>query len=676
MNLILKAFHIFFLFQGFALLFTPSYAQSPEAEQDSLLYYDLEEIVVSSGNVFGVEANTISRVSIAELERHNATSVSELARTIPAAHIQTNSRGESLIYVRNAGERQVALFFNGALLNIPWDNRVNLDLVPASVIGGITVSKGVPSVLYGTNVLGGAINITSRVTEAEGSITELSGFYGGHSTANIAATHLSALNHWKFGAAVGYSNREGIPLPRNADLPFNQQSGDIRTNTDREVLNIYSQISHDFSNGTELGLSYLFLDGDFGIAPESHLDPSESSIRYWRYPHWRNSTLVLNGLIPLGSQAILKGAIWNNWYEQEISSFGSADYLTLEESQKDRDQTVGTRLSFIQPIGDGELIVALNGLHSEHEEVSYEVDAAVESGEALSPPEVFSQFVYSAGVEYGVRVQDTYKISVGGSLDGITTPETGDKPSLDPFLDYGLSGGAQVLLSDNWLLRGALGRKVRFPTMRELFGVALNRFLLNPDLSPESSFVTEIGLSRKGDFFSGEIIGFYQRTFDTIDQRRVEVDGNSLRQRVNLEGSRVWGVESVFSGKLVANLILEGHLTWTNPRGFEEGNTVFLTEKPEWLGSLSVGYNKASGFSFFSSVGYRGDAYGLSEANEFVTLKSAIVIDTKLSYRFVVNSIFGEWYVRVDNIFDSTTLPQLGLPGAGRLVRSGLNISL
>ena len=651
----------------------PIFAQDVGTEQDSLLSYDLEEIVVSNGTIFEAESNTITRVSLAEIERHNATAISELARTIPATHIQTNSRGESLIYVRNAGERQVALFFNGALLNIPWDNRVNLDLIPASVIGGITVSKGVPSVLYGTNVLGGAINVTSRVTEAEGTLTELGGFYGGHSTSSISATHLSAIGHWKVGAAIGYSNRNGVPLPGEVELPFSQESDEIRTNTDREVLNLYGHVTHDFSNGTELGLSYLFLDGGFGIAPESHLDPLEANIRFWRYPHWQNSTLVLNGLIPVGSRAIVKGAIWSNWYEQEIHSFSSADYSTLEERQEDSDQTVGSRVSFIQPLGSGELILALNGLHSEHTELVYDETTSSLDSDA---PEIFSQFVYSAGLEYGFLMQGKYKLSMGGSLDGITTPKTGDKPSLDPFLDYGLNTGIQVLLSEDWLVRGAVGRKVRFPTMRELFGVALNRFLLNPDLSPESSFISELGVSRKGDVFSGELIGFYQRTFDTIDQRRVEVDGTTLRQRVNLEGSRVWGVESVFTSRPSQYWGIEGHLTWMNPRGVEDGGTVFLTEKPEWLGSLSLRYNQPSGFSVFGEATYRGTAYGLNEDNTFVELQAAFIFDAKLSYRFSLNSVFGEWYVRVDNIFDQASLPQLGLPGAGRLVRSGLNISL
>ena len=485
-----------------------------------------------------------------------------------------------------------------------------------------------------------------------------------------------AYDHWKVGVSLGYNNRNGVSLPSDANVPYNQRSANVRTNTDRELFNLFAQVSHDFANGVELGLSYLLMDGRYGIAPESHIDPSDGGIRYWRYPTWNNNMLVLNGLFPLGQQTIIKGAAWGNWYKQDISSFTSADYTTLEEQQQDQDRTFGTRFSLIHPVGDGELIVALNGFTSEHEELVLEADSTNEIVNALGThPDTFSQWTYSVGVEYGIRFQEMYKLTLGSSFDGISTPKTGDKPALDPFLDYGLNAGLQVRLENAWRVRGAIGRKVRFPTMRELFGVALNRFLLNPDLRAESSFVTELGIARDGEQFSGEIIGFYQRTFDTIDQRVVAPADTPLRQRINLEGSRVWGIESVFTAKPHAYWTLDGHLTWMNPRAFEEGQTVFLTEKPELLGGISVLYNRSTGLSFSSEAFYTGRAYGLSEANEFLKLNTSLVLDAKVSYRFLAGSVFGEWFVRVDNVFDTTTLPQLGLPGAGRLLVSGLNLS-
>ncbi|MFK7846346.1 MAG: TonB-dependent receptor [Rhodothermales bacterium] len=653
------------------------YAQTnPPVERDSLLSYDLAEIVVSDGSVFEAEANTVQKVSLAEIAKRNAVSVSDLARLIPAAHVQTNSRGESLIYLRNAGERQVGLFFNGALLNVPWDNRMNLDLVPANVIGGMTITKGVPSVLYGTNVLGGAINITSRTIDYEGSVTEIGGQFGDASTSNFSLTHMLSTGAFKFTGAAGYSTRDGMPLP-DVSL-FSQTNSDIRSNTDRTILNLFGQGSYQFRNGAEVGLSYLFIDGDFGIAPEGHVDPATSSVRFWRYPEFTNSTLVLNASLPLAAATILRGAVWGSWFGQHIDSYESDLYESLDERQQDEDNTLGTRITLNQEIGGGLLSVALNGLISEHSEKTLAtLDTGSLEAAGSVPAEVFEQVVFSAGVEYATPVSEDFRINVGGSIDGIATPETGDKPSRDAQTGFGVSGGVQYRLSPEWLLRASAGRKVRFPTMRELFGVALNRFLLNPDLKPETSFVSELALVTNGDVFSGEVVGFFQRTYDTIDQERVTVDGVSLRRRINLDGSRGFGFELVGSARPIRSLLLNGHLTVMKPRAIEEGETTFQTEKPSVLGSFIVTHTLPSGFSLTGQATYTGRAYGRNDDNELVSLTKSLVMDTKASYLFAVGSgdLYTEAFVRVDNLFNVETLPQLGLPGAGRYISAGINIS-
>jgi hypothetical protein len=43
-------------------------------------------------------------------------------------------------------------------------------------------------------------------------------------------------------------------------------------------------------------------------------------------------------------------------------------------------------------------------------------------------------------------------------------------------------------------LRAGVGQKTRFPTMRELFDEALDRFMVNPELEPESALMVEVGL--------------------------------------------------------------------------------------------------------------------------------------------------------------------------------------
>ena len=156
------------------------------APQDSLRSYDLEEIVVASGAEQAPSSSTLQRVTIAGTARQNAAAIDAAARLVPAAYVQTNSRGETLIYLRNVGERQVGVFFDGALLNIPWDNRVDLSLVPSAIVGSITVAKGAPAVVYGTNVLGGALNFTTL--EIDASHGEVSAAFGSPASVQASGT--------------------------------------------------------------------------------------------------------------------------------------------------------------------------------------------------------------------------------------------------------------------------------------------------------------------------------------------------------------------------------------------------------------------------------------------------------------------------------------------------------
>ena len=259
----------------------------------------------------------------------------------------------------------------------------------------------------------------------------------------------------------------------------------------------------------------------------------------------------------------------------------------------------------------------------------------------------------------------------------MATPETGDKPARDPQVDVGVTSGLVYTLDDMWSLRASAGRKVRFPTMRELFGEALRRFLVNADLKAEASLLGEAGVEIQHAAVRGEVVVFLSRTFDTIDQRSVQVPGESRprRQRVNLDGSRVFGIEVGGEGRPVRGVSVHGHLTWTHVRGFDGGEAVRLVEKPEWLGTLTTTYNTPVGLSMLVQAVYTGRAYGLDEDNVFLPLPTSVVFNSRLSYLFIRGRWATEVFVRVNNATDEVTLPQLGLPGPGREFHVGIDVS-
>jgi iron complex outermembrane receptor protein len=645
-----------------------------QAPADSLREYDLGEVVVGAGSGERVAPSTLQRIPLADVDRLDAVGVAQAARLIPAAHVQTNSRGESLVYLRGAGERQVALFFDGALLNIPWDNRIDLGLVPSSVVGGVTVAKGVPSVLWGANVLGGAVNLTSRGLDGDGAFTEATAQGGSQMFAQSVVTHLGRRSAVSYTASAGYARRDGFAVPGDlgeAGLRFNQPSEGVRTNTDQRLLHGFGRVAVDLGVRSRIGLSGLHVDGEQGIAPEGHLDPAVESVRFWRYPLWRLSMLTLGGEAGLGAATTLRGALWGSRFAQTIAEYDGVTYDRLEGEQDDEDRTVGGRAIVEHRFAPLTLRLGLNALTSTHRQQ----EASVEDGQRRADPWLtYRQGLYSVGLEAEASPVAPLTVTAGFSVDALTAPETGDKPARDPFVDYSVTAGGVYRLDATWAFNAAVGRKTRFPTLRELFGEALDRFLVNPDLKPESSILAEVGVRRSGDALSGEATLFLNRTDDTIDQRRL---GDGRRQRVNLGGSRIYGVEVAGALRPLPRVRLDGHVTLLHPRGVtDEGATVRLSEKPEAIGRLAATYNPGLGPNATVEAVYTGVAFSPEAPGSFARLDPALVLNLRAGYRFAVRAVSAELFARVNNVTDAVVLPQLGLPGPGREVQAGVKLAL
>ncbi len=651
------------------------------AQTDSTVAVRLGEIVVlAAAEATVIPAYTEGRIDLARIVRRDAAVVADFARLIPAAHIQTNSRGETLVYLRNAGERQVAVFFDGALLNIPWDNRVDLSLVPATVVGGMTVAKGVPPIEYGTNVLGGAVNLISRFAQGPWSETEIVSRYGTQDRQALSVTHRAHLGNFNVTGAFSYTAVDGIPVPDNAGLRFSQPRGQLRTNTDSRIANVFAKAAYDFGSGTSAGLAVIHVDASKGIAPEGHLDPATSRVRFWRYPDWRNSMVIVNGQGLVGS-TIWKGAAWANVFGQTIESYGSATYDAIESTQEDDDLTFGTRFTVAREFGPGTIKVAFNALTSNHDQHDVELnDVGIPEPGVVFPRLEYQQQLLSTGLEYAFTAATDWSVTLGAAFDAMFTPKTGDKPAQDPFTDYSLTAGIARRFDTGWFVRAAAGRKTRFPTMRELFGVALNRFVINPDLIAESSTLVEVALGFEGEKVSGEIVPFGTFTSNTIDQRNVLLQGETRtrRQRINTVGSRVLGVEWVGTARPADHLTFQAHLTLMSIVRLQDDATEpsRLSEKPNAIGRASVVYHRLSGFSFDVETVYTGRAYSLNDQDQFAALSPSMLLNIRVSQEFDVGpSSAIEFFARANNVTDEALVPQLGLPEAGRQVQGGMKVS-
>lgn len=638
---------------------------------DSLKSYDLSEIVIG-GEVRQLDSiPRLFRVNLAGIMNQDKSDIAGVLRLLPSAHVQTNSRGETLVYLRGSGERQVAVFLDGAPLNIGWDNRVDLSMIPSNVLGDMTLEQGAVSSAYGPSVPGGALNLHVRSIANSTSIKEITIQGGMPSSWQGKALYAKKRKRtsWLLGGSTVSS--DGYNISEDADLPFGQ-TGALRTNSDRSSSAVFSKLSHEFNSGA-IGLTVFHVSSEKGVPPEGHLDPSQESVRYWRYPEWRNTMAIVNSVYSR-YPVHFSGTAWASRFSQQIDQYGTEAYLSRNFTQKDLDFSGGFR--GIAEWKKNE--TAFRGIgyisSTRHEQDDLNLSAFNTLAE---PTMVYSNVMYTLGAEIGVPHKRGGQVVVGAALEGMETPSTGDKPSHPSFQEWSFSMESDVTLGKRWRLLVNGGSKPRFPTLRELYGVALDRFVLNEALKSERTWLAEAGLNFNNERFALQVTSFVQRTINTIDQTNITVDGVRKRKRINLNGSRVLGVETSGLVRISERLTLDGSATVLRPVSMLENGKSKLTEKPEALITANVEYDVSRELRIRSTIVFTGRAYGLGLDNSHIALPTSAEVNVRASYGmfFAKSGMYVEGFLGADNVFDALTLPQLGLPSAGRSGRLGLNVS-
>ena len=621
-------------------------ASAPDADTTRAL----GEVVVGAAP----ERAGVERVPVAGALARDPSALADVARLAPSAVAPTNSRGETLLTLRGAGERQTAVLLDGAPLTVPWDRRLNLALVPAGVVGGLDVVRGPASLVWGPNAAGGALDLVPRELGAPGALAEAEASGGLPARARAAATHLWRGGPWRTAVAADALASEGDALA--GPLPFSQPDGALRTNTDRRTLGALTRAAWAPRPTVEAAVTVLHVSAAQGVAPEGHLDPDRDRVRFWRIPDWRHTALVARARTPAGPLH-LDATAWAASAAQTIRQFAGADYQTPDGGQADRDRTAGARLVAQTAGAAGTLRAVAWGLVSEHRERDLDADASSR----------FRHAEWRLGLE-AERALGPAALLVGAGLDGFRPTETAGRASAGAFRSSALVARVEAPLGGVRAHAG-VARGGRFPTMRELFGEALGRFALNPHLGPEATWQAEAGARARARQLSGWATAFARRTTGTIEQ---EVLADGRRRRVNLGGSRAVGVEGGAAARLGghARLDASGTLLWARAHT-DEARGLRLAERPGALGRLALVVLPPRGWTVAAELLATGPAVSPGPGGE-VRLPSSVLVGGRVGYRWALRRGLLGAFARVDNATDAVYLPQAGLPAPGREVRLGL----
>lgn len=631
-----------------------------------------------------------------------APELADILRQSAFVTIRQNSRGEMEISMRGSESRQPAIMLDGLPLSIGWDSRTDLSITPTTGVEQLVLVRGLSSLLYGPNTLGGTVQMTlngppgSSTMEPNGPGVHaglgFDQFSGRVLSATAAAPVTLGNGTLRLRAGVTNRQRDGFALAGGdpgdgisggqAD-PGSDKHSKLRTNTDLSQTDGFVGLRYDMRAGAYLSLTGTTSSAERGVAPEQHV----SSPRYWRYPDLSRSLGIFSAgsgvrSTPLGSGSLNMSA-GVSVQDITIDSYGDRSYSTVSSVEKGYERTQMLRVEGNHSLPAAALLKLAGTFNS----VAY--DETLNAQQAASKATRYEQRLSSMGAEVELPLQERVLVSGGVVFDQASTPETGGRTSLGTLNKTGWRLGTTVMANEGLRFHASASQRARFPALRELYSGALNRFDPNPELKPETLLGFEGGMTLDGGIMAQkglrlQVVGFRHLLDDAVV--RVTLP-NKLFRRINRDEIRSAGVElvgtwappSLKGASITADATIQKVRVHDQTVSDAGGEGQYAEHVPERRGSLTLSSPEISGFRASLMGRYTGVQYcEHPDLNRQVKLDPQTVTDASVSKDLNLRDGFFRKlraFIAMDNITNRTVYDQCGMPQPGRTFRVGFTIN-
>ncbi len=560
----------------------------------------MEPIVVTASRVAQTADETLASVTVIdreEIEKQQAVSVPDLLRGVPGL-VVSNSGGPgspSSMFLRGTNSDHVLVLIDGVKVGSPTLGTTPFEHIPVEQIERIEIVRGPRSSLYGSEAVGGVIQIFTRRGGGEWSPSfSLGGgrydtykgsaaLSGGGGNAWFNAT-LSGVDTQGFNACNGEPGVAGC-FTREPDRDgYRNLSGSLRA-------------GYRFDNGTEVDAHWLRTEGDTEFDGDFQ-NESETMQQ------------VLGAGVQLSPTDIWALSLKAGRSRDDSDNFKDGVFSTRFETERDT-------VSLQNDISVSEDHLLTLGLDYQDDRVggstAYPVTSRDNNG-------LFGQYLGRLGLH-----------DIQASLRGDDNEQFGSHATGGLAWGYEFAGGLRLTAS--------YGTAFRAPTFNQLYFPP--PFPGNPDLRPEESESIELGLKGKAGW-AGWSLNAYQTNLDDL----IAFDTKTFAPD-NIETARIRGLEAVVNARF-QDWDFSANLTLLDPlnRGSGPNRDNLLPRRAEW--SLRLDLDRVFGrFSLGTTLLAVGRRYDdIANTHE---LDSYATVDVRAEYRLAQ-----AWRIqaRVDNLFD------------------------
>ncbi len=603
------------------VLCLPAAAQSPPPPQGpapvATEVVVTAEAVPADASSLGVAVTVVDRAAI---DRSRSATVADLLRAVPGVDVARSGGpgGVTSLFLRGTNSNSTLVLVDGVKMNSPYFGGVDLSSLGTANVERIEIVRGPFSALYGSEAIGGVVQVFTRRAEAAG----LEG-----------NAHFGLGNASSREGGVNASFREGI-VGVTAGFRRGTTAGDLPNET-FEATDLSAALDVEVAPGVKTGVAVRRDTSRTGI-PFSGATATPNRVTTG------DTTLVSVPVsLVLGAGTTLEAT---GTYAADSPTYADPDDPWGFTFSETRARRAGGRLVASHVAGANRVSV---GADYERTMVDNEDSYGVQlDGLTTSTWSVFAEDRLSLA-------QDRLAITAGVRRDENDAFGASTNPRL--ALTWTVSSALR--------LRAAAGSAFRAPSTGELY----YPFSGNPELKPEESVSYEAG--GEWDFAPGFAVAASLFRNDVNDLIRYDF---ASQRNVNVGRARMTGVEASVRGALGRSLHLRAGYTWLDTEDLDTG--LPLLRRPAHRASVTLAGDLGRGASAELTglwVGERDDV----DATTFLRVTSPAYF--RLDLAATGPRLFDHVapFARVTNLLDRDYSEVAGYPSPGTRFVAGLDVA-
>jgi vitamin B12 transporter len=632
-----------FLFSSAALigLCAPAYAQA-----NFNIGSSPDESVVVSATRLATPASAIGSsvtvITAADIEARQQRSLPDALQTVPGLFVEQTGGigGQVSIFMRGANSNQTKILLDGIDISDPStpNDAADIGKLLTGDMARVEVLRGPQSGLYGSDAIGGVINI---ITKSGQGPLKLSGQAEGGSfdTFNQRASASGSQGDLHYTVTVDHVHAGATPVtPAALLLPGEKRNDDFY-----DGVQASTKLGYDVSDNFDLGFV-----GHYGSSLGKITGDAFDPVTFVSFPSPMQTRIAT---LQYDSRATAHLVLWDGMLDQTLG-FGFTDAITSSA-----DPNNGYTLS-----------------KGQRTKFDYQGNVGLVQGETLVLGAETSRDSSRPGYSFGFP---------SGPATGITT--NAGYAELDSELGNGLHDDVAIRYDANsrfgnkvtyhiapaWLidttgtkLKASFGTGFKAPALQELFG----GFGANPLLKPETSTGYDAGFEQSlwGDVSTGA-------TWFHNDIRNLIVNGPAPNFIYgNIGRARTQGVETFIAWKPLNTLSLRVDYTYTDAINASTG--LSLARRPRNRLSLTGDWQVLPDLSLNATLLVTGPQADIGrESGITEKVGGYTVLNVAASYRLTDSwTLFG----RIENATDTDYQSPDGFLRPGIGAYGGIKVNL